>query len=383
MNRRELRGFGISVILIVVMLAVSVTQTTRGQASYDKIAIQNQLEAQLKELIVENYSQYYKDVGVSLTPKDVAIRDGIASAVLDARIDLTLKAERIEDLPFMKGMLECLDSKRSIATKAQIDESNRLLEDWRLELRDYIGKPESAAYATYKIVANVNDDSTTEKDGVKLYVSEPSLTNRGEDFYLVPSPMLETPEEMGKAGAALIEEVFKRMTSFCAVDGANGLRYTYDRLAARDYANQWVSATAPDNGTCLMDPSKWNTTQYPRYTNDYCADCADYASQAMHAGGIPIDSGQWDRLRDGNGTYSWAWTSASSLKNYMINKGHWTSSNFTQANAGNIMRMLNYDGHTVMIVLNDTITRKYSAHTSDRKQYVYYDNSNYEYYIVQ
>lgn len=42
-----------------------------------------------------------------------------------------------------------------------------------------------------------------------------------------------------------------------------------------------------------------------------------------------------------------------------------------------------FRSHVVMIVLNDTITHQYSAHTNDRKQYVFYDNSSYEYYMVQ
>lgn len=106
-------------------------------------------------------------------------------------------------------------------------------------------------------------------------------------------------------------------------------------------------------------------------------------SQAMHAGGIAIDPGQWDRLQDKYGTYPWAWTSSIALKSYMTSTGHWYSSNFTQANAGNILRMPDSEGHVVMIVLNDTITHQYSAHTNDRKQYVFYDNSSFEYYMVQ
>jgi len=384
MNGREPRRLTISVALIVAILAFSIAQTTRGQASYNKTVIQNQLEAQLKELIVENYSQYYSDIDVTLTPRGIDVADSIASAVLDAKIDLTLKAEKVEDLPFVKGMLERLDSRKSTATSAQIEESDKLINDWGKELGGYIGKPEPGAYATYQIVANVRDDNTVEKNSAKLYISQLSSENGGEEFCLVPSPMLETPDEMEKTGAALVDQVFQKTASSLSVANTNGLRYVYyDRLAARDYANQWVSTSAPWNGSCYMDASYWNLTAYPRYTNDTCADCADYVSQAMHAGRIPVASGQWDRLQDGNGTYPWAWTSSSALKAYMTNTGHWYSSSFAQANAGNILRMPDSEGHVVMIVLNDTITHQYSAHTNDRKQYIFYDNSSYEYYMVQ
>jgi len=65
----------------------------------------------------------------------------------------------------------------------------------------------------------------------------------------------------------------------------------------------------------------------------------------------------------------------------MINENHWTTSNFAQANAGNVIVIPDY--HTMVIVLNDTVTRKYSAHTNDRKQYIYYDYGGWEYYTVQ
>lgn len=258
MNGKELRRFTVTIVLVAMILAFSVTQTTRGQASYDRIAVQNQLEAQLKELIVENYSQYYRDVDVSLTPRDITIADSTASAVLDAKIDLTLKAEKAEDLPFVKGMIDRLDSKRSTATNAQIEESVRLINDWGLELEGYIGKPEPAAYAAYRIVANVRDGNTVEKDSAKLYVSQPSSENGGEEFCLIPSPMLETAEEMEEAGAALIDQTFQKAGSSPTVASTNSLQYVYyDRFAARDYANQWVSANAPyDNvGLCYRDAS--------------------------------------------------------------------------------------------------------------------------------
>jgi len=67
----------------------------------------------------------------------------------------------------------------------------------------------------------------------------------------------------------------------------------------------------------------------------------------------------------------------------MFNNGHWTTSNFTNANAGCVIRMPEYDYHTVMIVLNDTINRRFSGHTNDRKQHPYYSSNGWEYYTVQ
>jgi len=213
MNKKVSKILLISMLLIAMVFAFLTKSLIKGQISYDKVTIQNQLEEQLKTMIVENYSNYYKNIGVSLTPKDVTIKDGIANAVFDAKIDLTLKAEKVEDLPLIKGMLNYLNSKKLIASEAQIEEANNLIDDWKLELKDYIGKPEPTAYATYKIVANIKNDSTIEGDSLNLYISQPSSTNKGDDFYPVPSPMLETSEKMEKAGEESMEETFKKVGS--------------------------------------------------------------------------------------------------------------------------------------------------------------------------
>lgn len=376
MSKKGSKMLLVSMLLIAMVFAFLTKSLTKGQISYDKVSIQNQLEGQLKTMIVKNYSQYYKNIGISLEPKTVTIKDGVASAVFDAKIDLTLKAEKIEDLPFVKGMLNYLNSKKLIASEAQIEAANKLIDDWKLELEDYIGKPEPTAYAEFKIAANVKNDSTIERDSLNLYISEPSSTNKGDDFYPVPSPMLETPEKMEREGEETMEETFKKAGDSLITNNTNEVKYTYNRLTARDYANSWTS-NASYNGSCYMDASKWNTTQYPRYDGDYCNDCADYVSQALHAGGIPIDPGQWERGNDGD-----TWIYVPYLKSYMMDKGHWTTSNFTQANAGNVIVMPN-DSHTMVIVLNDTVTREFSAHTNDRKQYIYYDYSGWEYYTVQ
>jgi len=382
MSKKVSKMLLISILLFTMVFAFLTKNLIKGQISYDKVTIQNELEEQLKTIIVGEHSQYYKNIGVSLEPKDVTIENGVANAIFDAKIDLTLRAEKVEDLPFMKGMLNYLNSRKATASKAQIEEANKLIEDWKLELKDYIGKPEPTGYATFKIVANVRSDSSIDPNSAKLYVSEPSTTSKGESFYPVPLPMFETTEKMEKNGEKTIEEIFKKVGDSLIISNTNEAKYTYNRLDARDYANSWTS-NAPDNGDCLMDSSKWNNDEYPYYDNAYCNDCADYVSQALHEGGIPIDPGQWERLKDEYGDYTWAWTSVFSLKDYMYNNGHWTTSNFTNANAGCVIRMQEYDYHAVMIVLNDTIHRQFSGHTNDRKQYPYYSSNGWEYYAVQ
>jgi len=217
----------IAVIITAMAAGFSVRNFANANIPYDAKALSQELSDALQNWIISNYSQYYKNIGVdlSLKPDSVTLRNGVASAVFDAKIDLTLKAERIEDLPFMKGMLNYLNSKRAVASKAQIEAANNLINDWKLELKDYIGKPEPTAYATYKIAANLKNDGTVEKDSVKLYISEPSSTSKGDDFYPVPSPMLETAEKMERNGEEAMEETFKKAGDSPTANNTNEVKY--------------------------------------------------------------------------------------------------------------------------------------------------------------
>lgn len=99
----------------------------------------------------------------------------------------------------------------------------------------------------------------------------------------------------------------------------------------------------------------------------------------MHEGGIPIDPGKWERLLDGDN--GWTWTCVPVLKNYMVDKEYWDLSNYASCNAGNIL--LTSSSHIVMVVLNDTVTHRYSAHTRDRYYYQFTDISGYVYYTIK
>ena len=163
----------------------------------------------------------------------------------------------------------------------------------------------------------------------------------------------------------------------------------YYRVVARDYANQYTSNAAticPCNGsactvcscqdcikgtqTVKRNSSVYNSGSYPNYC---CNDCANYVSQAMAAGSVPT-SNTWK-----SGTS--AWVGCGAMKTYFTSTNNWwTASNYTNCNAGGII-MLTKAGssspyHVVMCVHNDTATRKFSGHTTDRKEQLYDLNYN-------
>ena len=197
---------------------------------------------------------------------------------------------------------------------------------------------------------------------------------------LIPRSYREIEEE-GKRDVTFFE--MKRKNE---VQEPNSLKNTkgfasYDRIAARDYALTY-SSNATNYCKCGklygVDYSSWNNDEYPYFPNACHSDCADFVSQAMHAGGIPLDPGKWERLKDGNN--DWAWTNIRGLKAYMTSKGYWNESNFSNCNAGNIL--LTSSGHIVMITLNDGITHRYSGHTRDRNNLQFYNLNEYKYYAI-
>lgn len=151
--------------------------------------------------------------------------------------------------------------------------------------------------------------------------------------------------------------------------------FTYKKISARNYANTYTSAATSHSCTGSLEGHKssyanvkQNQAKYNKAYNYYCGlDCANYASQVMAAGGVPTST-TWK-------SGSVAWINGTEMKRYFYtNNNMWSKTNFTNAAAGEFIQMLNSSGrsmHTMIIVLNDTVNRAYSAHTSDRLKLPY------------
>ena len=136
---------------------------------------------------------------------------------------------------------------------------------------------------------------------------------------------------------------------------------TYNRTAAKNYANTWVTNTIYHCSQYDSDPFQdvdyYNYSQYLDYG---CLDCTNYVSQALKAGNIPTDS-TWK-------PYTTAWINVNSLQQYLVSKGRGSfvtsSSSLTTGDLGLI-----YSGgvwqHVVMVVGLNPL--RYSGHTNDRR----------------
>ena len=100
--------------------------------------------------------------------------------------------------------------------------------------------------------------------------------------------------------------------------GIYAARSSYNVQDAIVYANIYCGKAAASRNysssggvsTGTMHPSLYNSA-YSYYNN---ADCANFVSQCLEAGGLPTDS-TWK-------TYTTAWVNAKGLANYLINKGY-------------------------------------------------------------
>ncbi len=344
----------------------------------------------IKEWITKNWSLYYNINKIDVTIEKISIKEAKVDCIAQVSINKVLKAKSVGELPYIKGILKKIniaDYERKLANELKVEKvfnANKsslnnneirkmvkLLDDKYLELEEYIGK----AYDSYIIlkfeaglVENIIEDKT-----IKLYVEQMNGFISANE--LIP----KVPQEYEDMGSKEIVSALNVVKT--EVEISQNLYVGYDRLKARDYAITWTSNASSycPHGIALQNTSKWNNTKWP-YQSSLCHnDCADFVSQSLNAGGIPIDPGKWERFNDGNN--NWAWTYVPGLKNYMLNqKSYWKLSTWENASAGGVIVIPN--SHVMMIVKNDTIERLYSAHTNDRLNYPYAKNTSWEYYVL-
>lgn len=207
-----------------------------------------------------------------------------------------------------------------------------------------------------------------------------------EDFY--PMTQSEIQSAVADDIVGYIERAAENVVKETVSPTRGNTSFTYYRTDARDYTKKWTSTVSTakacghydKNGNPEMpkqNMSLWN----PDYTG-YChSDCANFVSQAMIAGGVPTDA-TWKTGKD-------AFTKCTYQHEYFYEtKEWWESVSISTCNAGGIIYMVNSSGnqyHAMLCVLNDGSNKKWSAHTSDKKEATYtsdktFGSASVEYY---
>lgn len=363
----------ISCILVCLVICCSIASIAVYAA--DNLTItDNDVMAEL--VSIKWLNNNYKDVYTIRNIQANTVRTFETNVSTKYYVTLTcetlLKFDDVEDLPFIQGMREEMaetlemSSVASTTIGAYID-----------DVESYIGQ-----YTPYcvNLVVEVPKDNA---NSVVLYYQDGQTTTL-YSIDMLDVDIVAMKQDGRETARGLIE----------AVASIQGYA-TYDRIAARDYALTYTSnaaycvdcgETSEEDEICSnkLDSSKWNNTDYWVYGDPLLhGNCADYVSQAMHAGGIPVDAGLWDRYNDADN--GWSWTEPNAQRSYMLGKGYWEASTFAAANAGNIICWVNGTSvyHVGMITLNDTVTHRYSAHTYDVQNCVFGSGMSCEYYVIE
>ncbi|WP_172633850.1 amidase domain-containing protein [Caldisericum exile] len=371
----------------------------------------DELSEILRTWIIKNEAQYYKNISIATTPVKVEIKDSKIEGTFTVTVSEVLKAITPEELPAIRGMERFRDLKKGELSPSQNNAVNKELTSWITELKGYIGKTETLNI-DFKVVADLSEAGSILLDTVNFFAD-----NSMGDFYKIYS-LVPTADEMEEEGFNHAKEIadkakdaaFSQTSQYCYTvdeyrrcdpnnppDPAHGVYGDYNNYAA-NYADRYTN----DHGN--FDTDNYNLANYVAYQNPPFngSDCANFVSQAMFAGGIPMSTTHdvehwWYDSSNLPPDYApWIWTTAVKennnwgLRNYMYYNGYWADSDLYWANAGSVMMWTNSSdspGHVAMIVQNDTINRALSAHTNNHQHLFYsegsyFNNTNMDFYTV-
>ncbi len=376
-------------MILVLTLLVTMVSSIMYAAPQNTKGYEAAIEAKVKEVLENGFSGFYKINNTKVNFDQMNVNGEDIEATVSVKMNTTLKVKKVEELPYVKGMLKKANlTNFNYESKAKTDEAVAKANKGKLknekmakvakeidnrfnDLKHYIGKADDNNFIL-KVTAKISNNEVA-ADSIKIMAENIDT--------LVPVEQLlpKTAEEMEVEGSNDMQMIIESEEQ----GYAPSLYSSYDRLAARDYANKWCSnpTACYDHGTsCGIRQYRpgWNNTPYPYYVELCHNDCADLVSQSLHAGGIPMDS-TWKRGTPANTTV--AWVNTGYLKTYMLTtKSYWVASNYTSASAGGVLYTAS--SHVVLIVKNDTVTRQFSGHTNDRNQSNYSNVSGYAYYIL-
>lgn len=371
-----------SLCLILILLATTTSAMVFAK-DIDPKQFENEIQIKIKEIFEKGFSEFYDINHINIRFDNIEILENKLEACVFVTMNAMLKAQGVEELPYVRGMLrevglenyrydpelsteeKLANAKIDNLTSEKIAIASRIIDNKFIELQEYINKADDNNFFL-KVSADIKNDMIVE-DSIII------MAENIDSFVPVAALFPKTSYEMEIEGSSDMQmQLQKQSESY-----SPNLYASYDRLKARDYALKWSSNPTGcyDHGTtCGIRQARnlWNTSQYPFYTELTHNDCADFVSQSLHAGGLPTDS-TWKY-------YQMAWANTGSLKTYMLNKSYWIQSNYTSASAGGVLYTAS--SHVVLITKNDTITRQFTGHTNDRKEFNYSNVSGYVYYVL-
>lgn len=341
----------------------------------------NQLKATAQNAIEQFFRESDKDlyslVGFRFDDGEVTQSDGSVQYKTTVTVSERLKAQSVEEMPYIAGYLDELGAS-SYATMAASDKAELAKSAFGLDQDTALTEAQQNVVDTFVQSMDTTVEMFDEYIGetsdftyhikVSAPVAEPdNITLTGLDEFdndvNINEYELRSYDEIYRNGAEDAQAAVQSMMISPAWVATKINNYnSYNRIAARDYAYKYWSSYNP---------------AYTSYKGNG-GDCANFVSQCLHAGGIPTDA-TWK-------ADSVSWIRASAVPSYMRNKGYATKTSYTNATAGSFAYTSSGAGHAVLVTINDGAKIAYTAHTTDRKDAAFSStdlNGNYSFYVIK
>lgn len=341
----------------------------------------NQLKATAQNAIEQFFRESDKDlyslVGFRFDDGEVTQSDGSVQYKTTVTVSERLKAQSVEEMPYIAGYLDELGAS-SYSTMAASDKAELAKSTFGLNQDTALTEAQQNVVDTFVQSMDATVEMFNEYIGetsdftyhikASAPVAEPdSITLTGLDEFdndvNINEYELRSYDEIYRNGAEDAQAAVQSMMVSPTWVATKINNYnSYNRIAARDYAYKYWSSYNP---------------AYTSYKGNG-GDCANFVSQCIHAGGIPTDA-TWK-------ADSVSWIRASAVPSYMMNKGYATKTSYTNATAGSFAYTSSGAGHAVLVTINDGAKIAYTAHTTDRKDAAFSStdlNGNYSFYVIK
>lgn len=361
------------------------TPVDTGTATLAPNVISNTTISQLKATAQNAIEQFFREsdkdlyslVGFRFDDGEVTQSDGSVQYKTTVTVSERLKAQSVEEMPYIAGYLDELGAS-SYATMAASDKAELAKSAFGLDQDTALTEAQQNVVDTFVQSMDTTVEMFDEYIGetsdftyhikVSAPVAEPdNITLTGLDEFdndvNINEYELRSYDEIYRNGAEDAQAAVQSMMISPAWVATKINNYnSYNRIAARDYAYKYWSSYNP---------------AYTSYKGNG-GDCANFVSQCLHAGGIPTDA-TWK-------ADSVSWIRASAVPSYMMNKGYATKTSYTNATAGSFAYTSSGAGHAVLVTINDGAKIAYTAHTTDRKDAAFSStdlNGNYSFYVIK
>ncbi|XOK62452.1 amidase domain-containing protein [Paenibacillus elgii] len=356
-----------AIMLFALTSAVAFADDTTLKAGDAKV--REEAQKFVVDFVGQAYKPYYTLNTIDSDISEYSVKDNVLTARVNISLSKTLKAKSVDEIPYVKGMKgQSAALKQTNAISAM--ETEQVISDRVKDLSEYIGtatEQNDSFRLTAKVVNGVIDNQSAKLEFLNYMDWIPAA-------HFIP----ETEETMMKHGQKDLMEAVTTNRAYTVRSAVQPqAAFTYNRIAARDYANRYTSTVT---SSPYYDTSKWNKN-YKFHTESGGVDCANYVSQAMYAGGIPTDS-TWK-------PESIAWVNtgrniSNGLEDYMVRtKKYFYKTTKATTPAGGFISALDYS-HVMFVVANDTVTMQYSAHTNDKLKasFANFSDSKFEFFYI-